>query len=147
LAPEGAYNDFRIVEAQGDIGQREVSGGSKGKPILIVDDDADIRMMLAVVLEIRGYLSTEAGDGRDALALLTGGLRPSLILLDLMMPVMSGWDFLASVAKDEQLAGIPIVALTGYGNMVRNQPPLGTVALLGKPIDLPQLETILGRYV
>jgi CheY-like chemotaxis protein len=135
------------METQRDNSQQEVNAGSRGRPILIVDDDADIRMALSEVLEMSGYLSMEAGDGRDALTLLTGGLRPSLILLDLMMPVMNGWDFLASVAKDEELTGIPIVAVTGYSGMVRNEPPPGTVALLSKPIDLSRLEAILGRYV
>ena len=115
--------------------------------VLIVDDDADIRTMLGIMLQTRGYESKVTANGRDALAELHGGLRPSLILLDLMMPIMNGWDFLAAVKQeDESIRHIPIVILTGYGSMVGNDPIPGTVAVLHKPLELQELFALLQRY-
>ena len=63
------------------------------KPILIVDDDKDVRIALAELLEGEGYTVAGAHNGQEALQLMRGGLHPAVILLDLMMPVMDGWDF------------------------------------------------------
>jgi CheY-like chemotaxis protein len=114
--------------------------------VLIIDDDDDIRTTLGLVLELRGHEPAVASHGKDALGMLAAGLRPSVILLDLMMPVMNGWDFLATIAKDKDLAQIPVVVLTGYSNMVANKTPPGAVALLNKPVDVSRLHAILGRY-
>jgi CheY-like chemotaxis protein len=115
--------------------------------VLIVDDDADIRTALAMVLSSRGYRSAEASQGQHAIEQLTeGGLRPSVILLDLMMPVMNGWDFMVAAAKDEALARIPVVVLTGYRAMAEKRPLPGVVALLAKPPDVEELMAIVQRY-
>jgi CheY-like chemotaxis protein len=111
--------------------------------ILIVDDDEDIREALAMVLEKRGYEAVTAGNGRLGLDRLAAGLRPSVILLDLMMPIMNGWDFLRHVTQDEDLARIPVVVLTGYVKMAGDGPIPGTVGLLSKPIEVPALLRLL----
>lgn len=114
--------------------------------VLIVDDDDDIREALAMVLARRGYGAEEAANGQLALERLAEGLQPNLILLDLMMPTMNGWEFIKAMRQDESLARIPIVVLTGHGKMVNNGPLAGTVDVLGKPIDLSRLFAILERH-
>jgi CheY-like chemotaxis protein len=104
---------------------------------LIVDDDQDIRETLREVLQEEGFPVACAANGEDALAQLTTMPRPGLIVLDLMMPVMSGWDFLARLHADKALAGIPVVVVTASGGRAL---PAGATCLLRKPIDL---DTIL----
>src|SRR6476659_4747554 len=87
--------------------------------ILVVEDDLELRKVVCDVLETAGYSTCTAGNGRDALDLLiTGGLTPSLILLDLRMPVMDGWEFARVARCYTRLAHIPIVVVstpsTGY---------------------------------
>jgi CheY-like chemotaxis protein len=80
--------------------------------VLIVDDDHDIRETLADVLEVEGYVSERAANGQEALALLERGLRPCVVLLDLMMPIMNGWDLLTRMKQDPKLASIPVFSIT-----------------------------------
>jgi len=80
--------------------------------ILLVDDDADIREALAILLRDADHGVREAANGREALSLLEEGFRPSLIVLDLMMPVMNGWQFLEARGQRRDLASIPVVVLT-----------------------------------
>ena len=79
--------------------------GPKGRPqILVVEDDPDAREALIDVLEISGYSAEPAGNGREAIDLLRRSSLPSLIILDLQMPVMNGWEFRAAQKKDPKLA-------------------------------------------
>jgi CheY-like chemotaxis protein len=80
--------------------------------ILVVDDDSAIRETIATVLEDEGYRIETASDGAQALALLNRGVRADLILLDLMMPVMNGWEFRAQQLAVPGLAAIPVIAMT-----------------------------------
>jgi CheY-like chemotaxis protein len=114
--------------------------------ILIVDDDDDMREALAILLARRGYRAAEAANGQLALARLAGGLVPSLILLDLMMPAMSGWDFIKALREDEALSRIPVVVLTGYLKMLGSGPLPGTIEVLAKPLDIPRLFEILEHH-
>jgi two-component system chemotaxis response regulator CheY len=108
--------------------------------ILIVDDDVDFSAALRGVLEDEGCVVRDAGDGKGALGILHKyAPLPQLILLDLMMPIMNGWDFYAEVQKDPSLAAIPIAVLSGVGRMR----PFGSMHELHKPIDLPNLMGLL----
>ncbi len=107
-------------------------------PVMLVEDDPDIRAMVSALLELEGFAVRACEDGREALDLLRRGERPFLILLDLMMPKMNGWQFRAEQMRDAALAGIPVVVLSGD---VRGQDP-GSVradGFLKKPIDLDVL--------
>jgi CheY-like chemotaxis protein len=84
-----------------------------------------------------------ARNGEEALAVITGGRRPALVLLDLMMPVMNGWEFLAAVAGDPSLRPIPVVVLTAAE---RAEVP-GALEVLSKPMDLKELLRVVERYV
>lgn len=112
------------------------------KLVLLVDDDEDIREALRAILEDEGFAVRVAVDGSDALASLRSGLRPDVILLDLMMPVMSGWQFRSAQRQDPALAAIPVVVLSA----VHEQPDdLSVVASLRKPIDIDRLLEVVAR--
>jgi CheY-like chemotaxis protein len=105
--------------------------------ILVVDDDRDVRETLAAVLEGEGYAVRCAENGAQALAMMHGP-KPGAIVLDLMMPVMSGWELLEAVRMDGELAAIPIVVLSAV------RAPTG-VAHLAKPVSLDELVRTLDR--
>ncbi len=105
-------------------------------PVLVVDDDPDIRDTLREILEAEGHAVITAPHGRAALSVLRKGLRPSLILLDLMMPGMSGWELLALLREDPALADLPVAVLSAAGG--RAGPP-GATHFLRKPIELDAL--------
>jgi CheY-like chemotaxis protein len=104
---------------------------SKG-PILIVEDDHDIAESIAELVRSDGYDARMAANGQQALRELRIKPHPQCILLDLMMPVMSGWDFLETL-QDEQpeLRDIPVIVVSAAHNP---QLPVG-VRLLPKPLD------------
>ena len=81
-------------------------------PILIVEDDEDLREMMAQLLALEGFKAETAANGREALAYLALGDRPDVILLDLMMPVMDGWEFRRQQVTDPALAAVPVVVLS-----------------------------------
>jgi len=111
--------------------------------VLIVDDDPDLLDVTSFVLENEGMAVKTARNGEEALALLSAGRLPAVVLLDLMMPVMNGWEFLAAIANEPLFKGIPIVALTAAE---RAEVP-GAVEVLSKPTDLKQLIRVVERYV
>jgi CheY-like chemotaxis protein len=84
-----------------------------GCKVLVVDDDRDSRELLLTLLEQEGYSATGADNGRSALSHLEDGLDPDLLVTDLQMPVMSGWDLCEHVKGDPRLRSIPIVLLCG----------------------------------
>lgn len=113
--------------------------------ILVVDDDADIREAIELVLEMHGYKVTTANDGAEALARLQAGARPALILLDLMMPVMSGVDFRVAQLRDPAIAKIPVVVLSGNTHTAERLAAFES-DVLKKPIALNDLVELVSRY-
>ena len=83
--------------------------------VMIVDDDRAITSGLSELLESEGYTVVTATDGLEALEQLRSGLRPSVILLDLMMPRMDGWDFRHEPRRDPDLSDIPVIVITAAG--------------------------------
>ena len=113
------------------------------RAVLVVDDDLDIREALADTLHDRGFDVVTAANGLEALQLLqTMAVPPSVILLDLMMPVLDGYGFLAERQKHPELAAIPVAVITaGHGvdrHRVDDFPPV-----IPKPINVPKLFDIL----
>ena len=122
-----------------------MSEGAPCNGILVVDDDPDIRESLREVLEDEGYTVSCVGNGREALDYLKtpSSPRPCVILLDLMMPVMDGWQFRREQKQDPTIADIPLVVITATGK----RPVLIDAAeLVMKPLDLNRLFEAIERY-
>jgi CheY-like chemotaxis protein len=114
------------------------------KPVLIVEDNADLRDALAELLRIAGYTVATAENGKDALDRLHGSLRPGVVLLDLSMPVMDGWEFVAQKRKDPEIAPIPVVVLSALNGETAKK--LSAAAYLRKPVELPKLLQTISAY-
>jgi len=114
--------------------------------VLVVDDDPDILEVTRFVLESAGYRVSTAANGAEALNCLHGEAAPCVIILDLMMPGMNGWEFRAEQARDPGLAAIPVIVVTGAGTAAREAASLDTACLLEKPVALATLLSMVGRY-
>ena len=109
--------------------------------VLLVEDDKDIRDAVSAVLEAEGYTVITAGNGQEALAALERG-QPCVVLLDLMMPVMNGWDFMEEVKKSRRLADLPVVVVSAYSERKAE----GVRRVLKKPLDVNQLLAAVADY-
>ena len=115
------------------------------KSVLIVDDDPDIAETIAFMLEDRGYHAETAANGREALRRLHEGPPPSLILLDLTMPVMDGRQFRRAQLAEAPLASIPVVVLTADASAAR-EAGVDATGWLVKPVALDTLLDTVVRY-
>jgi CheY-like chemotaxis protein len=109
--------------------------------ILVIDDDSDIREVVGESLRFAGYEVATARDGREGLAACRR-FRPTLILLDLMMPGMTGWEFRAAQLRDPLLAPIPVLVVTALGH----DPDIQATAVLPKPFRLDDLLAHVRRF-
>jgi CheY-like chemotaxis protein len=112
-----------------------------GKTVLLAEDDQDIRDVVQEVLEERGYDVIPARTGRQALDVLAldSASRPDVVILDLMMPIVTGWQVLEQMRSQPELEKIPVIILTA----VSQDMPSGATAILRKPFDIDQLLAIL----
>ena len=124
----------------------QARSGPEGRSILIVEDDADLRQALSEVLRDEGYAVAVAADGREALDRLRRESPPSLILLDLTMPVMNGWQFRDEQRRDPDLSEIPVVVLSASDRLAEKMGQLGVTDYVRKPIELGHLLRIIERY-
>ncbi len=113
-------------------------------PVLIVDDDAELRDALAEALVDEGYLVTVASNGREGLDRIADSLKDNhwagVVLLDLLMPVMNGWEFCAAVRSNPAIARIPIVGMSGAVSRDPESPYFIAVDdFVAKPINMPDL--------
>jgi CheY-like chemotaxis protein len=115
----------------------------QSQPILLVDDDSDLRESLALLLVLKGYEVITASDGREALQTLHGGPRPCLIVLDLMMPEMDGFQFRRAQLEDPALAMIPVVLCSGHPTAPHVAEQLGALACFEKPFDVQLLLSVV----
>jgi serine/threonine-protein kinase len=111
-------------------------------PVLIVDDDRSIREGLKSVVESAGHQAFVAGNGREAIEMLQKIPRPALLLLDLMMPVMTGWELLSFLRRDEAFATVPVIVLSA----VPSRDELGTARVVQKPVDVGVLLDIVEEF-
>jgi CheY-like chemotaxis protein len=114
--------------------------------VLVVDDDAEIRETLVEVLEERGYRAIAASNGKQALDRLHEGVRPELILLDMMMPVMDGAQFRARQQEESSLAEIPVVLISAHEDLSKRVRELDAEAALQKPISFRDLLDTVKRF-
>jgi CheY-like chemotaxis protein len=110
--------------------------------VLVVDDADDLRDSIVELLASAEYNVACAQDGREALVRLRAGAQPDLILLDLMMPNMDGWEFRDAQRQDPALASIPVVAMTA----TRNHRPIDVDQILYKPVDPDTLIAVVDEY-
>jgi CheY-like chemotaxis protein len=115
--------------------------------VLIVDDEYYIRDVLITFLLDAGYDATGARNGRDAVDCLRQHPRRfRLILLDVMMPYMTGWEFLETIRDDPALATLPVILMTAAENVHQKAIERGATGYLPKPIDLDELLDIVEYY-
>lgn len=109
---------------------------------MVVEDDADARAALIDILKFSGYSAVPAENGKKALEYLADASPPSLIILDLMMPEMNGWEFRALQKKDPNLAAVPVVVVTAFSTA-----NVDADGILIKPIDVDRLLDLVKHYV
>ncbi len=109
------------------------------RTIMIVEDDKDLRDMLELTLSSQGYTIVTATNGMEALEKLHGPETPALILLDLMMPLLNGFDFCHARRMDPKLKQIPVVVLSGASNFRQWETILKADGYLSKPLRIERL--------
>jgi CheY-like chemotaxis protein len=110
--------------------------------VLIVEDEEDLREMMREALELNGYTVVTASEGVDALAKLANIESPCLILLDLLMPGMNGWDFYENVRKRPELASVPVIVHSS----APSRAPRGVTRVLQKPLRIERLLSTVQEY-
>lgn len=146
----GAGAIFKVELPKREVAKREANARGAGElhqTIMLVDDDPMIRDSFRDALEDEGYTVVVSYDGRHALdTLRRGGVNPSLIFLDLMMPEMDGATFRAEQQKDPDLADIPVVILSASGSAERLARSLGAAAWIPKPMDLESVLKAITKH-
>jgi CheY-like chemotaxis protein len=144
--PEPARRSSELAEQD----QPPQAAHAQPRTVLLVEDDPGIRDALREFLEQEGYPVEVAGNGREALEVLHRDLeQPGLILLDLMMPVMNGWEFLEAVRNQPAALGVPIVVLSAYreyDRKISSEALARRVAFLRKPVDIRLVMKLVEHY-
>jgi len=109
--------------------------------VLIVEDDDSAREALSDCLEMEGFTVASARNGKEALDYLHSSPLPKIILLDLYMPVMTGWEFREAQKKDAAIAHIPVVVVTAFGSGITKQ--IDADVIMHKPLDLDRLLSVI----
>lgn len=119
-----------------------------GRTVLVVDDDADIRELLGMMLKMKGCLVFEAADGSQAVK-LAPQVHPALILMDLSMPVLDGYEATRRLKAQPELCGIPVVAVSAHCDPQHRQRALaaGCSECVGKPVDFRLLVELLEKHL
>lgn len=123
--------------------QRERRTDARAR-VLVVEDEHELRELIARWLETRGYQVVEAADGHDAVELLEAGLEPDVILLDLTMPRMNGREFLEWLRAQPKHEDRHVIVASGY---LEDEPPRGVDRAFAKPFRPDLLERELARVV
>jgi CheY-like chemotaxis protein len=110
--------------------------------VLVIEDEHDLREMMRDALELNGYAVVTAENGQDALDKIGGIENLGLVILDLLMPVMNGWDFVERMRQYAELASIPVVV---HSSAPRPAPP-GVTRILQKPLLFEHLIAIVSEY-
>jgi DNA-binding response OmpR family regulator len=109
--------------------------------VLVVDDDEDIRESLRMILEEEGYDVRTAADGAMAVATMSRE-RPCFVVLDLMMPVMNGWEVAGWMREEARVASVPVAVVTATPEWA----PADSECVLRKPVDLTELLAVIERH-
>jgi CheY-like chemotaxis protein len=115
---------------------------TKPHTVLIVEDEEDLREMMREALELKGYVVVTAEEGEDALRKIDGIDQLCLVLLDLLMPGMNGWDFFAKMRERHELNRVPVIVHSSASNRA----PAGVTRVLQKPISFERLISVVSEY-
>ena len=116
---------------------------SPSSKVLLIEDDDELRGIVGDILEGYGYEVVPGGNGKQAIDYLkSSGECPSVIVLDLMMPILSGWECLRAIKQDDRLSLIPVIVVTAAR---RDRPP-GAAAILKKPFSVADLLDAVGLF-
>jgi CheY-like chemotaxis protein len=115
-------------------------------PVLIIEDDDDLRDVLVTACELNGYPAVGVANAFTAMDRLRAGLRPSLIVFDLLLPQKTGWEFRAEQLEDPDLRDIPAVAMSAAVQGARMAEQLRVEMLIPKPVDVDMLLGFVQRY-
>jgi len=117
--------------------------GEKAVRVLVVDDDPSIRRMIMAALRREGYTFNEAANGKEALESMRRD-RPDVVILDLMMPMVSGWDVLRERSSDPELLSIPVIVVSANRSAeLASAMDKGICAFLPKPFDIVALTSLV----
>jgi CheY-like chemotaxis protein len=123
-----------------------MDGPSTNKNIMVIEDDADVRNALTLILNTEGYHVVGVANGKEAIEKLRTDPPPALILLDLMMPVMDGWEFRDWQRHHPTLRAIPVVVVSADESIRSRTHLAGIAGFLQKPIEYDLLLNIVRRY-
>lgn len=115
------------------------------KPVMVVDDEPNIRLLISMVLEEAGYSTVIATDGQECLDTVDG-VQPGLILLDLRMPRKGGIETLAALREQPETRDVPVIIISGTTELESGLHVEGATDVLVKPFDLDELLTLVQRY-
>ncbi len=120
--------------------------GSDKPTVLVVDDNADTRVIVRWMLERWGYRVVEAADGREAYEMAVEH-RPDLVVMDLSMPVADGYEAIRSIRAREEFSSLPVIAVTAFDRAVARESAeaAGFDYYLSKPIDFKRLEVLVEK--
>lgn len=122
------------------------AGVPRTRRVLLVDDDEWVRDALAELLSLEGFAVDTARNGLEALERLHEGPTPCVILVDLLMPVMDGWQFCAAQSQDPELRDIPVAIVSATGEPLDPPHRVRAAGFFRKPADLKALIATLERY-
>lgn len=128
-----------------DLDNAMTPGSDTTKTVLLVEDDPIARETVAEVLRSAGYHVATAADGRQALKYLRENAPPACIALDLLMPVMDGWEFLRHCRRSAALALLPVVVMSAARDVASVARELGAQAYLTKPFEVDAVLAVIGR--
>ena len=118
----------------------------KGKDVLVVDDDPYLCDIMVEVLESEGHNTRSASNGQEALDRIRER-KPQLVLLDLMMPVMNGWEVASALRANPDWADIPVVLITAaHGSPEQKRASTGARAVISKPFDIDTLAEVVDEH-
>lgn len=116
------------------------------RPILVVEDEPSLQIIISHFLKRAGYTVIAADNGKEALRILRAGVEPCLILLDLMMPVMDGVEFMSLQLEDPRLSRLPVVLCSAAPNLEAKAAQLGAVAHIQKPFNFESLRDVVDAH-
>ena len=112
--------------------------------VMLVEDSADIREMMTAALQLAGLRVLTAPNGQAALTILQDRPPPCLILLDLMMPIMNGWELDAALKRDPRLATVPVIVVSALSEDLAS--PVGATEYFAKPVDIDKLLEVVCEH-